>query len=202
MTLVRVALAARLLLGGFYLVSGLNWIFGYISFLPHIGMPPDLPMRHEVVAEMVQTGWMYQSAKIIEIAVGLALVTNRFVPLMLAAAIPVALITCVLGLTLILGDIAGWFAGTVDGSVILTKIGEGATGGLILLLLHTWLALCYFDYYRPALVARAVTTENPPIQTPTGSVRALKGRAFMALGCVAIALQAYNFYLFVGLIGK
>ena len=40
------------------------------------------------------------------------------------------------------------------------------------------------------------------MQSVTPRVRTLKGRAFMALGYVAIAMQAYNFYLFVGMIGK
>lgn len=33
-------------------------------------------------------------------------------------------------------------------------------------------------------------------------VRTFKGRAFIALGYLAIALQAYNLYLFTGMIGK
>jgi hypothetical protein len=36
----------------------------------------------------------------------------------------------------------------------------------------------------------------------TKPVRTFKGRAFMALGYMAIALQAFNLYLFVGMIGK
>jgi hypothetical protein len=148
--------AARLLVGAFYLIAGLNWIFGYISVLPHIHMPSDLPIRHEVVAEMVQTGWMYQSAKVLEIIVGVSLVTNRFVPLMLAATLPLAFITFMLGMSLIVGDIWGLLMGTVPVSVLLAKILAGAIGGLSVMLLHIWLMLCYFDYYRPALAARAV----------------------------------------------
>ena len=159
MTFRTMQLAARLLLGGFYLISGLNWIFGFISFLPHIGMPPDLPIRHEVVAEMVQTGWMYQSAKVLELVVGLSLLTNRFVPLTLVATLPVAFITFMLGMTLIAGDIGGWLTGTVQGSIVLTKIRAGALGGICVLLLHIWLMLGYFDYYRSMLAARAVPKE-------------------------------------------
>lgn len=159
MTFEAMQFVARMLLGVFYLSSGLNWVFGYIPFLPHIGMPPDLPMRHEVVAEMVQTGWMYQSAKILEIAAGLSLLSNRFVPLMLTATAPVAFLTAVLGATLILGDIGGWFMGTVRGTVILKKITEGALGGLSAMLIHIWVMLSYFDYYRPLLTARAVSRE-------------------------------------------
>lgn len=159
MTFQRMELVARWLLGAFYLISGCNWIFGYIAVLPHIHMPPDLPIRHEVVAEMVRTGWMYQSAKMLEIAVGVALVTNRFVPLMLAATLPVAFITFMLGASLIVGDLWGWLMGTVPAANLLAKILAGAIGGLCVMLLHIWLMLCYFEYYRPALAARAVPKE-------------------------------------------
>jgi hypothetical protein len=159
MTFPSMALLARLLLGVFYLLSGLNWVFGYIPVLPHIGMSPDLPMRHEVVAEMVQTGWMYQTAKVMEIAAGVALLTNRFVPLVLVATFPVAFLTCILGASLISADVAGWLTGAVPGSVLLAKIRAGAIGGTSLLLLQTWLMLCYFDYYRAMLTARAAPRE-------------------------------------------
>lgn len=150
---------ARLLLGGFYLISGFNWVFGYVSFLPHIGMPEDLPMRHAVVAEMVYTGWMYQMAKIFEIVVGISLVINRFAPLMLTVTAPIAILTFGLGASLIVNDIWGLLTGTVAGSVVMTKIREGALGGLTVLLLHVWVMLSYFDYYRPMLTARALPRE-------------------------------------------
>jgi hypothetical protein len=159
MTIQAMAFVARMLLGSFYLMSGLNWVFGYIPILPHIGMPPDLPMRHEVVAEMVQTGWMYQTAKVLEIAAGLSLLLDRFAPLMLTVTAPVAFLTFVLGASLIVGDVAGVVMGTVPGSILLAKIRAGAIGGLSVMLIHIWLMLCYFDYYRPLLTARAVTKE-------------------------------------------
>lgn len=159
MTFERMQFVARMLLGAFYLMSGCNWLFGYIPVLPHIGMPPDLPIRHEVVAEMVMTGWMYQSAKLLEILVGLSLLTNRFVPLMLAASLPVAFITSLLGASLILHDVGGLLMGSVAASVVLDKIRAGAIGGLTITLLHVWLMLCYLDYYRPALAPRAVPKE-------------------------------------------
>jgi hypothetical protein len=40
------------------------------------------------------------------------------------------------------------------------------------------------------------------MSSPAKPPRTLKGRAFIALGLTAIALQAYNFYLFVGMIGR
>lgn len=152
-------LVARLLLGGFYLISGFNWVFGYVPILPHIGMPPDLPIRHAVVAEMVNTGWMYQMAKVLEIVVGASLLANRFAPLMLTVTAPIAVLTFGLGASLILSDFWGLLTGTVAGSVVMTKIREGALGGLTVLLLHAWVMLSYFDYYRPMLTARAAPKE-------------------------------------------
>ena len=73
-------LAIRYLLGVQYLLSGLNWWIKMLPF-PNIWDPPA-PMKHAVANAMIDSGWMYHLAKIIEVATGLALVTNQFVPLM------------------------------------------------------------------------------------------------------------------------
>jgi hypothetical protein len=194
-------LAGRWLLGGFYLISGLNWFFGFLP-LPSIHSPPDLRIKHQIVVEMINTGWMFQFAKITELGVGLSLLSNRWVPAMLAFSAPVAFITFMLD-ALILDDVAGWLTGSVTTAQLLPRIYDMVVGGLCVLLLHVWLMLCYFDAYRPMLVwkmAPRVPATSP--QPDDAAARdGLVRKAFFTLGWIALALQAWNFYLFVKLIG-
>lgn len=195
MTVARLAIAARIVLGVFYLLSGLNWFFGFIPLLPYVGMPADMHIKHVVVSEMIKTGWMFQSAKVVEILFGLSLLTNRFVPLMLLVALPVGFMTFMLD-ALILDDIWRWMIGRESGVALWAAIYDMVVGGLCVLLIHLWLIWCYLDYYRPMLVAksipRAAGTEPPQ--------RALSW-AFWAFGIFALALQAWNLYLFARMIG-
>ncbi len=207
MSFGRMVLAARLVLGAFYLLSGLNWFFGFIPFLPHVGMPADLRIKHMLVVEMIDSGWMFQSAKVMELLFGLSLLANRAVPLMLAAALPVAFITFMLD-ALILDDFARWFAGGETSAALGAAIGDMVVGGLCVLLPHLWLMLCYRDYYRPTFVWRAQPrlADSEPQPRPVGTPAARQaaspalGRAMLAFGWVALLLQAYNLYLFVGMI--
>jgi hypothetical protein len=152
---------------------------------------------------MIKTGWMFQFAKVSEIAAGLALLGNRFIPATLALTAPVAFITFMLD-AMILDDVWGWFSGAVTASQLGARIYDMVVGGLCVLLLHVWLMLCYFDFYRPMLVWKA----SPSATRPTAGAPADSGPRFVlprkglvVLGWVALALQAWNFYLFVGLIG-
>ncbi len=203
----KTVLAARLVLGIFYLLSGFNWFFGFIPFLPHVGMPADLPIKHQLVVEMIDSGWMFQSAKIVELLFGAALLTNRAVPLMLAVALPVASITFMLD-ALILDDIMRWLQGAETGADLLAAIEDMIVGGLCVLLPHLWLMWAYFGYYRPAMAWRAEPVEawhggsagaTEPLAAQAPASAGLR-RAFFAFGWFAIALQAFNLYLFISVI--
>jgi hypothetical protein len=77
--------AARLLLGLAFLVFGLN---GFLNFLP----APTEAMPEAAMAffgGLMKTGYMFPLIKGTEVAVGLALVTNRLVPLALVVLAPV-----------------------------------------------------------------------------------------------------------------
>jgi hypothetical protein len=193
----RMVLAARIVLGVFYLMSGLNWFFGFLPMLPHVGMPDDLPIKHAVVAEMIRTGWMFQSAKILEVLFGLSLLFNRAVPLMLAAALPVAFLTFMLD-ALILDDVWRWFAGAQSTQALGAAIEDMVIGGLCVLLPHLWLMWCYGAYYRPAFAWKAApaplgsgNAASMPL-APPATERVWLLRGFFAFGWVAIALQSYN----------
>lgn len=189
----RLILIARLVLGVFYLMSGLNWFIGFLP-LPSIHSPPDLPIKHAVVAEMIRTGWMFQSAKVVEIAFGLSLIFNRLVPIMLLAALPVAFMTFMLD-ALVLDDLGRWLQGAESAAELGAALYDMVVGGLCVLLVHLWLLGCYFGYYRPLLAWRAEPT------APAQRGGAIGRGTFLALGVFAIALQAWNLYLFIGLIG-
>lgn len=201
----RMVLAARWILGVFYLLSGLNWFFGFIPMLPHVGMPEDIRIKHQLVVEMINSGWLFQLAKIIELIFGLALLTNRAVPLMLAAALPVAFITFMLD-ALILDDIMRWLQGSQTGSELWAAIADMIVGGLCVLLPHLWLIWCYFGYYRPALAWKVQPQPLGAGIPVTGTRGGEKGPTrplalFYAFGWVAMGLQAFNLYLFVSMIG-
>lgn len=76
-------LVARSLLGLAFVVFGLNYFLG---FLP--AKPPEDPAAGVFIGALV-TGKVMALAKVIEIVAGLALLTNRFVPLALALLAPI-----------------------------------------------------------------------------------------------------------------
>lgn len=63
--------------------------------------------------------------------------------------------------------------------------------------------LCYFEFYRPMLIwkapARGVGGVSDELQKDAPRRGALR-KAFLALGNLALALGAWNLYLFIGLI--
>lgn len=189
-------LATRIVLGVFYLASGLNWFFGFIPMLPHVGMPPDLPIKHALVVEMIATGWLFQLAKIMELVFGFSLLANRAVPLTLAATLPVAFITFMLD-ALILDDIIGWLNGSVSIADLNTAIADMVIGGLCVLLPHLWLMICYRQYYAPAFAWRAEAAVGGQPDASAGTVWT---KALLMFGAFALLLQAYNLYLFLGMV--
>jgi hypothetical protein len=141
-----------------------------------------------------------------ELLFGLSLLANRALPVMLAAALPVAFITFMLD-ALILDDFVRWFAGEETGAALWAAIADMVVGGLCVLLPHLWLMLCYRDYYRPAFVWRAeprladAEPRRPAAEAaPASAASPALGRAMLAFGWVALLFQAYNLYLFVGMI--
>ena len=75
---------ARVVLGLLFLVFGLNF---FLHFLPPQPMPPEKAMAF--VGSLLSTGYIFPIIKVIEVAAGIALVTNRFVPLALTLLAPI-----------------------------------------------------------------------------------------------------------------
>ncbi|MBL4847338.1 MAG: DoxX family protein [Planctomycetes bacterium] len=77
--------AARLLLGLIFVVFGLN---GFLNFIP---IPPPTGAAAEFMGGLAAAGYFFPLLKGTEIVVGLALLSNRFVPLALVVLAPITI---------------------------------------------------------------------------------------------------------------
>lgn len=145
--------ATRWLLGIQCLLSGINWWYKILPF-PNLFDPPGMPVKSEIVGAMIQSGWMFTGAKAIEVALGIALLTNRFVPLMLAAAFPVLLMTFLLD-ALVGPALIGWLQGTVPFQHLWAKLLDLTFFGGAVIVMQLFLMVAYFDCYRPMLAFKA-----------------------------------------------
>jgi uncharacterized membrane protein YphA (DoxX/SURF4 family) len=121
---------ARVLLGLAFFVFGLN---GFLNFIP----PPPEPMPEGAVklgTAFMESGYLFQLIKGTEVAAGLALLCNRFVPLALVVLAPVVL-------------------NIVAFHVWLVPSGLGLS--LVLAALTLYLAWAHRQAYAPLLRARA-----------------------------------------------
>lgn len=147
----RLVTYVRLLMGTDFFISGLNWWVKLITIYPSISDGVDnLPPGDHLVRAMINTGILFHMVKGVELIVGLALLTNRFVPLALMAALPVAL-----NIFIAVFNIQKLRAYTM---------GTGA------LLMNVFMMLAYFEHYRAMLSMKSV----PDALEPADSVQALR----------------------------
>jgi hypothetical protein len=122
----------RTVFGLHFLLNGLNFFLHFFAIpLPHN------PVAVNFVNALNDTGIVFGAVKVIEVSTGIALLANRFVPLALVVALPVAVNVFFVDVFLV----RTWFGGYVLG------------GGT--LLLNVVLLLAYLKYYRPMLRARS-----------------------------------------------
>lgn len=129
---------ARVLLGLPFLVFGLNFFF---HFLPQ---PPLEPEAGAFLGALV-TGKLLTIVKIVEVATGLALLANVFVPLSLALLAPA-----------IVGIVA--FHAVFDPAGLLIP--------LVLAALEVYLAWVYRGAFAPMLQARTAPTSGGSVVAP------------------------------------
>jgi hypothetical protein len=82
----------RLLLGLQYVIIGVNWWYKILPFPSQV----DLPLafyKHDILRPMIESGWMFDATKLIELLAGIALLFNRWIPLAMVVAMPIALMT-------------------------------------------------------------------------------------------------------------
>jgi putative oxidoreductase len=124
----------RYLLGGGFTLFGLNF---FLHFLPQ---PPAPPAAMGFAGALFATGYMFPLIKVTEIAAGLLLLTNRFVPLALALLAPVLV------------------------NIVLAPAGLAIP--IVLLAAELYLAWSYRDVYVPMLRARVEPSATPARRVP------------------------------------
>lgn len=125
-----IPIAARILLGLLFLGSGLA---GLLTKPPPLSSPP-LPEGLVALANgMIKSGYLFTLLKLTETAVGVLLLTNRFVPLALVALAPIT-VNIVL--------------------VHLLLAPSGLPIAAVVLALHVYLGWSYRSAYRPMLAAK------------------------------------------------
>lgn len=142
----------RWLLGVQCLLSGLNWWYKVLPF-PNLFDPPGMPVKSPIVGAMIQSGWMFTAAKAVEVLLGLALVANRFVPLMLVVSFPVIFMTFMLD-AMIGPTVLAWWHGTAPIQHVWAKLLDATFFGGAVIVMQVYLMLIYFDAYRPMLNSR------------------------------------------------
>ena len=126
---------ARVVLGLVFFVFGLN---GFLHFLPQ---PPMSGPPADFAGALFATGYMFPLIKGTEVAAGLLLIANRYVPLALAVLAPV------------LVNIIAFHAFLAPAGLVLP---------LVLLGLELYLARSYRDAFAPMLRARTERRVEAP----------------------------------------
>ncbi len=145
--------AMRWFLGVQALLSGVNWFYQLLPF-PTMSVAIEGPIKHQILATMIDSGWMFTSAKVIEILLGLALLTNRHAVLMLVVSFPVMLMTFLLDLWPFLGSFGPFLAGDMSGAAFWASFLDMLYFGAGVFIMQAYLMSEYFDDYRSLFVGR------------------------------------------------
>jgi putative oxidoreductase len=113
---------ARILLGLIFVVFGLNFFFHFIKSPPHVGLAGNF------VGGLYQSGYFFQMLKVMESLSGLLLLIGWFTPLVLVVLFPISL------------NILLFHAFLEPAGIPL---------GVIIIVLHLFLAWSYRNYYKP-----------------------------------------------------
>lgn len=145
--------AVRWLLGIQSLGSGINW---WIKILPFPNMHEQIegPVKHEILRVLIESGWMFSTAKVLEIALGLALIFNRYAVLMLVLSFPVIVMTFLLDLFPFLNNIGPFLSGSVDGPTLWASFLDMLFFGAGVFVMQVYLMSEYFGDYRQLFTVR------------------------------------------------
>lgn len=191
----RMIVAVRWLLGLQFLLSGCNW---FIKMLPFPNMHDDrsaMPLKYQIVAYMIGTGWMFQLAKIVEVLAGLALVFNRWVPLMLCASMSVTVTTFFMDAWNVT-PFVNWLRGTASFEAAWKYLFDALFFGGCVLVMQGYLMLNYLHVYRPMLQARV---EAHPAQA-AGGARTAPGGLMTLLGVLAVIFGVASTGWLIGMV--
>lgn len=119
------AITARILLGLIYLVFGLNFFFHFLPTPPANGGVADA-----FTGGLFQSGYFFPMLKGLEVVLGAMLLIGLFVPLALVVLMPISI------------NILLFHAFLTPGNSAM---------GVVIVLVHLYLAWSYRDYYKPLL---------------------------------------------------
>jgi putative oxidoreductase len=120
---------ARVVLGLIYFVFGLNFFLHFLPTPPSAGGVADA-----FVGGLFQSGYFFPMLKSIEVVLGALLLIGLFVPLSLVILMPISL------------NILLFHAFLTPGN---------ATMGIVIVLVHVYLAWAYRDHYKPLFNRKA-----------------------------------------------
>ncbi|MGE0115966.1 MAG: hypothetical protein AB7T07_13920 [Steroidobacteraceae bacterium] len=168
----KLVTAVRLLMGFAYFVSGFNWWIKLITPYPSISDFTAQPPPPDMVGAMIQTGFMFHIVKATELLAGLALLSNRFVPLMLVVVFPVTVSICLFDV-FIVAKLRGVIMG----------------GGAFVM--NAFLLFAYLDSYAPML--KLNTTPAPWHDTQNDAIHGWNNSEEYRLFRLALAIVALAF---------
>ena len=126
------AITARIVLGLIYFVFGLNFFFHFIPMPPSAGSASDAFM-----GGLFQSGYFFPMLKGIEVVSGALLLAGIFAPLVLVILAPISI------------NILLFHAFLTPGNTLM---------GIVIVLVHVYLAWSYRDYYKPLFAPKASVT--------------------------------------------
>lgn len=150
----------RIMLGLVYAINGLNWFFKVITPYPSMSDFVDYMPPPDIVGAMIEQGLMFHAAKAVELVAGIALLANRWTPLMLVASMAVTV-------PVFMVDVY-----KPELKLRSTLMGTGT------LLMNTVLLMAYYQYFRPMLNWRSAPTLDPAGEQtarPDGLAQAMGG---------------------------
>jgi uncharacterized membrane protein len=160
--------AVRLILGLEFFLNGLNWWIKIIGPYPSISdYAGGQPVHAGLVGAMIATGFLFHVVKAVELLAGIALLTNRWVPLALVSVFSVTLNV--------------FFVDVLISTHLRAHImGTGA------MLMSIFLMFSYLPYYLPMLAKNAqahmIVIPGQSHFMPSGWVKA----CFTGLGLVSL----------------
>lgn len=164
----------RILLGLVYVINGTNWFFKIITPYPSISDFVDYMPPPDIVGALIEHGVMFHLAKAIEVITGIALLTNRFVPLALVIAMTVTVPVFIVDVFKPVWKLRAFL------------MGSGS------LLMNVTLLIAYYHYFRPMMAWKASPQPDPSRPHPAdgGQVAEFFGKACRFAQPVLIAVSA------------
>ncbi len=189
----RAIIAVRWILGVQCVLSGMNWWIKILPF-PNLFEPLILPMKSEIVATMIKSGWMFTAAKAIEVTLGLSLLFNRFAVLMLVVAFPVLMMTFMLDAIPFGLAVPKWLAGEMSGRNLWAAFLDMLFFGGAVFVMQSYLMLEWIRHYL------AMFVRHPDDTVPAIGFGLLTGRVLIVLRWVAIVVGGISTLWFIGMI--